>query len=47
MAEAIEQNPRILKAGHSVAAEYAAMWQAISAGAIWTGMFANQRTVRH
>jgi len=39
--EAIGQNPRILKSGHTSAEEYRALWKEISHGHVWSGIFKN------
>jgi len=41
--EAIGQNPRFLKSGHTSPEEYQQMWQAIKAGHVWKGEFRNKR----
>nr|WP_295392563.1 ATP-binding protein [uncultured Thiodictyon sp.] len=41
-AQAIGQNPRLLKSGKTPAATYAAMWQALTRGEAWTGEFINR-----
>jgi len=41
--EAMGENPRIFKTGHTSAAEYNALWQTISAGGIWSGEFQNRK----
>ena len=43
MDEVRGENPRILKSGHTSDAEYADMWQAISAGGEWRGEFLNKK----
>jgi diguanylate cyclase (GGDEF)-like protein/PAS domain S-box-containing protein len=43
MAEAIGQNPRILKSGSRPDYDYRAMWQCITAGHEWRGIFLNRR----
>ncbi|MEO5349876.1 MAG: PAS domain S-box protein [Magnetococcus sp. YQC-3] len=42
-AEAIGQNPRILKSGMTTLDEYQHLWQQITAGKEWRGEFANKR----
>ncbi|WP_448191447.1 PAS domain S-box protein [Azospirillum sp. sgz301742] len=37
------QNPRILKSGHTTDAEYRAMWDELTAGRTWFGVFHNKR----
>ncbi len=41
--EAIGQNPRILKSGHTSPDEYGRLWQTICAGGVWRGEFRNKR----
>ena len=41
--EAIGQNPRILKSGHTPAEEYHRLWQTITAGNEWRGEFCNRK----
>lgn len=41
--EAIGQNPRILKTGHTPAEEYANLWRTISSGKVWQGEFLNRK----
>ena len=43
LAEAIGQNPRILKTGHTPLEVYTEMWQTISAGREWHGEFLNRK----
>jgi PAS domain S-box-containing protein len=43
LAEAIRQNPRILKSGETSAAEYERLWQTILAGQEWRGEFHNRK----
>ena len=43
LAEALGQNPRILKSDHTAPAEYAGLWQTISAGQTWRGEFLNKK----
>jgi two-component system cell cycle sensor histidine kinase/response regulator CckA len=42
-AEAIGQNPRILKSGKQDAAFYQALWAAIAAGQVWQGRLVNRK----
>jgi PAS domain S-box-containing protein len=42
-AEAIGENPRLLKSGKQEAAFYRAMWDRLSRGESWTGTFVNRR----
>jgi len=42
-AEAMGQNPRILKSGETPAEEYSQMWQTISSGGVWQGEFHNRK----
>jgi len=42
-AEAIGQNPRVLKSGAQDAAFYQELWATISSGEIWRGQFQNRR----
>lgn len=42
-AEALGQNPRILKSGETSSEEYQAMWKSISSGYPWFGLFHNRR----
>ncbi|MEI6073746.1 MAG: CHASE domain-containing protein [Verrucomicrobiae bacterium] len=42
-AEAVGQNPRVLKSGVQDAAFYRALWETISSGKIWRGEFRNRR----
>ncbi len=42
-AEAIGQNPRILKSGELPASEYADLWKTIRAGRNWHGLFHNRK----
>jgi PAS domain S-box-containing protein len=42
-AEALGQNPRILKSGKHDAEFYRQMWEALERGEVWTGHFINQR----
>ncbi len=39
--EAVGQNPRILKSGHTKPAEYETLWKTILKGETWTGEFKN------
>jgi diguanylate cyclase (GGDEF)-like protein/PAS domain S-box-containing protein len=41
--EAIGQNPRLLKSGHTSQEDYQKMWQTITAGQVWRGEFKNKR----
>ncbi|MCX6143859.1 MAG: PAS domain S-box protein [Ignavibacteriales bacterium] len=41
--EAIGQNPRILKSGHTPTEEYAILWETIRAGKEWRGEFQNKK----
>ena len=43
LAEAIGQNPRILKSGHTPPEQYAELWNTISAGGVWRGEFLNKK----
>ena len=43
LAEAIGQNPRILKSGHTPPEQYADLWNTISAGGVWRGEFRNKK----
>lgn len=43
IAEAIGQNPRILKSGHTTGREYVELWETIQSGGIWRGEFHNKR----
>jgi len=42
-AEAIGQNPRLLKSGDKSSAEYKELWDTITAGKVWRGQFHNKR----
>jgi PAS domain S-box-containing protein len=42
-AEAVGQNPRVLKSGQQDAAFFKAMWQTIAAGQVWHGELVNRR----
>jgi len=42
-AEAVGQNPRVLKSGEQGAAFYRELWETITAGRIWRGEFHNRR----
>jgi PAS domain S-box-containing protein len=42
-AEAIGQNPRLLKSGHQDEAFYRELWETISSGKIWKGRFVNRK----
>ncbi len=41
--EAIGQNPRILKTGHTTPDEYARLWHTIRSGQVWHGEFCNRK----
>jgi diguanylate cyclase (GGDEF)-like protein/PAS domain S-box-containing protein len=41
--EVMGKNPRILKSGYSTGKEYEAMWESISGGEPWFGLFRNRR----
>ncbi|MBP7687251.1 MAG: PAS domain S-box protein [Thermoflexales bacterium] len=41
--EALGQNPRVLKSGHTSREEYSVLWQTISAGQTWRGEFHNRK----
>jgi PAS domain S-box-containing protein len=43
LAEALGQNPRILKTGHTPREVYAELWQTIAAGREWHGEFLNRK----
>ena len=43
LAEAIGQNPRILKSGHTPPEQYAELWNTISSGGVWRGEFLNKK----
>jgi PAS domain S-box-containing protein len=43
LAEAIGQNPRILKSGHTPAEHYAELWNTITGGGVWRGEFLNKK----
>ena len=43
LAEAIGQNPRILKSGHTSPEEYAHLWETITSGGVWRGEFHNRK----
>ena len=43
LAEAIGQNPRILKSGHTSSEEYAHLWKTITSGGVWRGEFHNRK----
>jgi len=43
VAEALGQNPRILKSGRQSPQFYQELWDAITAGRTWNGIFVNQR----
>lgn len=42
-AEAVGQNPRILKSGETTAEEYLRLWKTISSGGVWKGEFHNRK----
>ncbi len=42
-AEAVGENPRILKSGRMSEGEYRTLWETISAGRIWQGVFYNRK----
>jgi PAS domain S-box-containing protein len=42
-AEAVGQNPRILKSGHTTPEQYAELWNAISTGGVWRGELLNKK----
>jgi len=41
--EALGQNPRVLKSGHTSPEEYSRLWQTISTGQTWHGEFHNRK----
>jgi diguanylate cyclase (GGDEF)-like protein/PAS domain S-box-containing protein len=41
--EAIGENPRILKSGHTTAEEYSLLWQTLTAGNPWQGKLCNRK----
>jgi PAS domain S-box-containing protein len=43
MEELLHQNPRVLKSGETPAADYADLWNTISAGRQWRGVFHNKK----
>ncbi len=43
LAEAVGQNPRVLKSGETSAEEYAGLWRTIQSGRQWTGEFHNKK----
>jgi PAS domain S-box-containing protein len=43
VAEALGQNPRILKSGHQDEAFYRGLWETITQGKTWRGVFINRR----
>src|SRR5574343_603639 len=43
LAEAVGQNPRILKSGRTLSGNYDNLWQTLVRGEIWQGEFINQR----
>ncbi len=42
-AEAIGQNPRILKSGHTSPEQYVELWKTITSGGVWRGEFHNKK----
>ena len=42
-AEAIGQNPRILKSGHTPSEDYTDLWETISSGRVWRGELLNKK----
>lgn len=42
-AEALGQNPRILKTGHTTRTEYETLWKTILSGQVWHGEFQNRK----
>ncbi len=42
-AEALGANPRVLKSGHTPRETYRAMWDALTAGRVWSGELVNRR----
>ena len=46
-AEAIGQNPRLLKSGYTPPEEYARLWQTITSGGEWHGEFHNKTKTGH
>ena len=46
LAEAIGQNPRILKSGHTPVEQYAELWNAVSGGGVWRGELLNKKEKR-
>src|SRR5512147_1054908 len=42
-AEAVGQNPHILKSGHTPLEEYGRLWQTITSGGVWRGEFHNKK----
>ncbi len=42
-AEALGQNPRILKSGEASVEEYSRLWETISSGGVWQGEFRNRK----
>ena len=43
LAEAVGQNPHILKSGHTPPEQYADLWNTISRGGVWRGEFHNKK----
>jgi PAS domain S-box-containing protein len=43
LAEAIGQNPNILKSGHTPSEHYAELWKTISSGGVWRGELLNKK----
>jgi PAS domain S-box-containing protein len=43
LAEAVGKNPRILKSGHTTQQEYQQLWDTISSGGEWRGVFQNRK----
>ena len=43
LAEAVGQNPRILKSGHTPPEQYADLWNTITGGGVWRGEFHNKK----
>jgi hypothetical protein len=37
------QNPRVLKSGETTSYEYKQMWETLSAGGMWKGIFHNKK----
>jgi len=42
-AEALDQNPRILKSGETPTEEYRRLWETIQSGGVWQGQFQNRK----